>query len=522
MSNSTPFRVPGTYAGFSPVIDFGTKDKPTTEVEQLKAELDFARSRVQQLQQGQPTAFAAVLAKDGARVSLLVGTEVLELEAPHGMPVVEPGDMIRIMQRQVPGGMQLNIVGKVDEPPTVGPIGTVRQIHGKRAEVEIQGAGSKLVPVRGGCKVGDRVVLDAGGNVGIINLGGGDSSRVFTEPTGVEWDDIGGNEEAKAALREAIEYPAQHPEVFTRFGIKPAKGAMLYGPPGCGKTMLAKAAATALARVHGASGAGGYIYVKGPELVSKWAGETENNIRRVFEQARAFKARTGIPAILFFDEGDALFGRRGTGGTGRDGLQAMVVPALLAEMDGLSDAGAFVLIATNRPDALDSAVVREGRIDKKIQVRRPTQPEVAAIVARALRGKPCEASGEVMGSKAAESLFSAKRALYTLTMKGEGDRKLVLGNVASGAMAVAIADRAVAAAMRGALGGDVGRNVTAADLEQAIDEIQAEQQSLDHSDDLRELAEGGTMTGAEDLRRGKVNKGERRIVLLEDIAKTRH
>lgn len=511
--------LPNPYGGFAPTFTFGTgPQKPLTKEQQLEAELAFAKQRIQEICSG-ATHYGVILGVQSGKTMIQVGNETFEVATPSGSPTVEPGDAIRVVvQRTQQGQAAINIIEVIDDPCVAGPIVSVKQKHGDRIEVELPGGQSKLVACKGSVKPGDRVLLDTSMCAAIKNLGAAaDSSRVFTQDTGVSWDDIGGNDEAKQALREAIEYPVLHKETYARFGIKASKGVLLWGPPGTGKTMLAKACATALAKVHGDAALGGFIYVKGPELVNHFAGVTEGNIRRIFEQARAFRAKTGVPAIVFFDEADALFGKRGSRTPGLDSLQAMVIPALLAEMDGLFDTAAFVLLATNRPDALDPAVVREGRIDKKIHVKRPTQGDVASIVSKALRGKPCDAPGEVLSEKAAASLFASHRTLYTLQMKSGPERRLVLGDVTSGAMAVAIADRAVARAMRDALAGIEDRVVTSADLEGAIDEVQAEQQSLDHSEDLRQLAEGGEMVGAEDLRKKGANKGPSRILLLDDI-----
>ncbi|KAF4044377.1 ATPase family associated domain-containing protein lid 3 [Phytophthora infestans] len=176
----------------------------------------------------------------------------------------------------------------------------------------------------------------------------------------VLWSDIGGQDALKQALREAVEWPLQHPEAFTRMGIRPPKGVLLYGPPGCSKTLAAKALATE-------SGMN-FIAIKGPELFSKWVGESEQQVREVFRKARA-----ASPTVVFFDEIDALASTRGAGGS--SGASDRVLSQLLTELDGLEPLKrVLVVAATNRPDLLDPALMRPGRIDRALYVSPPDVP----------------------------------------------------------------------------------------------------------------------------------------------------
>ena len=184
--------------------------------------------------------------------------------------------------------------------------------------------------------------------------------EVYIEVPRVRWSDIGGLEEVKQELREAVEWPLKYPEKFKELGIRPPKGVLLYGPPGCGKTLLAKAVAT--------ESEANFIAVRGPELMSKWVGETERGIREVFR-----KARTAAPAIIFFDEIDALVPRRGMG-YADSGVTERAVSQLLTEMDGIATLEDVVVIgATNRPDILDPAILRPGRFDRLIYVPPPDE-----------------------------------------------------------------------------------------------------------------------------------------------------
>ena len=181
--------------------------------------------------------------------------------------------------------------------------------------------------------------------------------EIYIEVPEVHWDDIGGLGDVKQQLREAVEWPLKYPEVFNRMGIEAPKGVLLFGPPGTGKTMLAKAAATE-------SGAN-FIAVRGPEILSKWVGESEKAIREIFR-----KARLHAPAIVFFDEIDAIAQTRGFYDT--SGVTYRIVNQLLAELDGIEPlTNVVVIAATNRPDILDPALLRPGRFDKIIYVPPP-------------------------------------------------------------------------------------------------------------------------------------------------------
>ncbi len=181
--------------------------------------------------------------------------------------------------------------------------------------------------------------------------------EIYIEVPEVKWDDIGGLGEAKQELREAVEWPLKYPEAFKRMGIRPPRGILLFGPPGCGKTLLAKAVATE-------SGAN-FIAIRGPEILSKWVGESEKAIREIFR-----KARQAAPAVIFFDEIDAIAPARGLAADTH--VTERIVSQLLTEMDGIERLENVVVIAaTNRPDILDPALLRPGRFDKLIYVPPP-------------------------------------------------------------------------------------------------------------------------------------------------------
>ncbi|PIN96247.1 AAA family ATPase [Candidatus Micrarchaeota archaeon CG10_big_fil_rev_8_21_14_0_10_60_32] len=201
--------------------------------------------------------------------------------------------------------------------------------------------------------------------------------EVFVEKPTVRWEDIGGLESAKREIKEAVDLPLKNPEAFKRMGIRPVKGILLYGPPGTGKTLLAKAVAT--------EGEANFIFIRGPELVSKWIGESEKGVREIFR-----KARTAAPCIVLFDEIDSIASRRGQGDS-RDAIHEPMVNALLAEMDGLGVLKDVVVIATtNRPDQIDFALLRPGRFDKLVEVPLPDEDARLQILKVQTRAMPLE------------------------------------------------------------------------------------------------------------------------------------
>ena len=198
--------------------------------------------------------------------------------------------------------------------------------------------------------------------------------EVLVEVPKVKWEDIGGLENAKQELKEAVEWPLKYPELFRTTNIKPPKGILLYGPPGTGKTLLAKAVAN--------ESNANFISVKGPELLSKWVGESEKHVRDMFR-----KARQVAPCIIFFDEIDSLAPRRG--GVGDSHVTERVVSQLLTELDGLEELRDVVVIAaTNRPDLIDPALLRPGRIERHVYIPLPDKEARKEIFKIHLRGKP--------------------------------------------------------------------------------------------------------------------------------------
>ncbi|MFT4910567.1 MAG: transitional endoplasmic reticulum ATPase [Natronomonas sp.] len=199
--------------------------------------------------------------------------------------------------------------------------------------------------------------------------------EVFVEVPDTTWNSVGGLEDTKERLRETIQWPLDYPEVFKTMDMEAAKGVLLYGPPGTGKTLMAKAIAN--------EANSNFISIKGPELLNKYVGESEKGVREVFE-----KARSNAPTVVFFDEVDSIAGERGRG-MGDSGVGERVVSQLLTELDGLEELEDVVVIATtNRPDLIDSALLRPGRLDRHVHVPVPDEDARRAILEVHTRDKP--------------------------------------------------------------------------------------------------------------------------------------
>ena len=205
--------------------------------------------------------------------------------------------------------------------------------------------------------------------------------EVYVEVPNVHWDQVGGLEEVKQSLIEAVEWPLKNPEMFKRLGVTPPKGILLHGPPGCGKTLLAMAVAT--------ESQANFISIRGPEVFSKWVGESEKAIREIFR-----KARMAAPSIIFFDEFDSLVPRRGMGGDSR--VTERVISQLLTEIDGLLTLqNVLVIAATNRPDLIDPAVLRPGRFDRRVYVPPPDEAARLKILEIKTEGMPLDESVDI-------------------------------------------------------------------------------------------------------------------------------
>lgn len=270
--------------------------------------------------------------------------------------------------------------------------------------------------------------------------------EVFVEVPDVRWEDVGGLTAVKARLKEAVEWPLKYAHIFKKAGIKPPKGILLSGPPGCGKTLLAKAIATE-SRVN-------FLSVKGPALMSKYVGESERGVREIFKTARQ-----AAPCIIFLDETEALLPARGVGG-GDSHVSERVLSQFLAELDGIEELkGVLVLGATNRLDMMDAAVLRPGRFDAIVEIPLADEADRREIFAVHLRGKPL-AKG-----------VSAKQ----LAAKSEGLSGAEIAGVCNQA-ALAAVRRAVAAELAQEGAGEAKVLIQSADLEEALEEMMGSSQ----------------------------------------------
>jgi proteasome-associated ATPase len=234
-------------------------------------------------------------------------------------------------------------------------------------------------------KPGDSLLVDTRAGIASERVPKAEVEQLVLEHVpDVTYDDIGGLGEQVEAIRDAVELPYLHADLFVEHELRPPKGILLYGPPGCGKTMIAKAVANSLAqRVREKTGRDDvksfFLNVKGPELLNKYVGETERQIRLVFQRARE-KAAEGHPVIVFFDEMESLFRTRGSGVS--SDVETTIVPQLLAEIDGVEGLKDVVVIgASNREDMIDPAILRPGRLDVKIKVERPGMDAAREIMA---------------------------------------------------------------------------------------------------------------------------------------------
>ncbi|MCA9338153.1 proteasome ATPase [Candidatus Saccharibacteria bacterium] len=322
-------------------------------------------------------------------------------------------------------------------------------------------------------KIGDTLLVDTREGFVFERVPKSDAEQlVLEEVPDISYEDIGGLGPQIEQIRDAVELPYLHADLFTEFKLKPPKGVLLYGPPGCGKTLIAKAVANSLAKkvaeMTGDKNAKAYfLNIKGPELLNKYVGETERHIREIFGRARE-KAAEGMPVIVFFDEMESLFRTRGSGVS--SDMESTIVPQLLSEIDGVEGLeNVLVIGASNRQDMIDPAVLRPGRLDVKIRVERPGKEAAADIFSKYLTADLPIDADEIRASgggdrdkcvarlieRTVERMYaeSTENEFLEVTYQSGVTKKLYFKDFNSGAMTENIVNRAKKAAIKEVIAG---------------------------------------------------------------------
>lgn len=228
----------------------------------------------------------------------------------------------------------------------------------------------------------------------------------------IKWSDIGGMKSQIDAIKKKIEYPILHERLFKEFNLASPKGIALYGPTGCGKTLVAKAIASTLFDNNNVTNKS-FVYIKGGELLSKYVGETEQKIKRIFDSARVAHKKTGVRSIIFIDEAEAILPRRGSRIS--SDVETTIVPTFLSEMDGFESDNPFIILATNYLERIDDAILRSGRIDMKIYIGRPDHDDTTDIFKIHLGKRKVYGNIDKLAKEAADELFRREHLVETVS-----------------------------------------------------------------------------------------------------------
>ncbi|HHW83224.1 MAG TPA: proteasome ATPase, partial [Actinomycetales bacterium] len=381
----------------------------------------------------------------------------------------------------------------------IGDVAVIREVlEGDRVLAAVRADDERILRLAGPLlgiplRIGDAVVADLRTSFATDLVQRSEiEDLILEEQPDTEYSDIGGLDPQIEQIRDAIELPFTHPELYREHGLRPPKGVLLYGPPGTGKTLIARAVARSLAQLAGGEGGTSYfLNIKGPELLNKFVGETERQIRVIFARARE-RATSGVPVIVFFDEMESLFRIRGAGIS--SDVETTIVPQLLAEIDGVETLDNVVVIgASNREDMIDPAILRPGRLDLKIRIDRPDAAGARDIFSKyltpdlPLRDRDVDAAGgdrqaavDAMIEAAVERLYSTgPENEYLELTYADGTREVLhVKDFSSGALIANVVDRAKKSAIKALL--TTGeRGITTTHVLEAIE------QELRESEDLR-------------------------------------
>lgn len=425
---------------------------------------------------------------------------------------VQPGTVVRLNEA-------LTIVEAISDQMPFGVTASLRDVlaDGQRARVVLGNDDEHIVYLAETLRTqklrpGVSLLVDTKSSFALEVVPKAEVDELLLEEVpDVTYEEIGGLARQIDEIRDAIELPFIHQDLYREFHLTPPKGMLLYGPPGCGKTLIAKAVAHSLAEAAHDSAAdttgaatqpgiaeSSFLSIKGPELLNKYVGETERHIRNVFERARD-KASDGHPVIVFFDEMDSIFRTRGSGVS--SDMETTVVPQLLAEIDGVEDLRNVIVIgASNREDMIDPAILRPGRLDLKIRIDRPDRDAAHDILSKyivpQLRFDPAALAGRSAAQYVQWLLDELTNYLFRRTtdthyadlVLASGEvRQLHLADVVSGAMLHNIVDRAKKLAIKDIVSGD-GDGLRTAHFTNAVDAEFSEQTDLPNTSNPAEWA----------------------------------
>jgi len=416
----------------------------------------------------------------------------------------------------------LNVV-MARSPEITGEVVTVKEVMDDGIRIVVTGRADEervceLADAIRGTHIrnGDHVRLDIRSNLLLEVLPRPEVEHLLLEEVpDISYSDIGGLDEQIEQIADAVELPYLHQDLFTEHRLPAPKGILLYGPPGCGKTLIAKAVANSLAKkvadtVGEGKGHSYFINIKGPELLNKYVGETERQIRLVFQRARE-KSDEGWPVIVFFDEMDSMFRTRGTGIS--SDMESTIVPQLLAEIDGVEGLTNVIVIgATNREDLIDPAILRPGRLDVKIKIERPNDEAARSIFARYLTNdipiSQEESVTEMINSTVTEMYSEEEVNRFLEVTYQNGDKEILYyKDFASGAMIENVVRRAKKLAIKRVIDGGA-KGVCTADLLASIKQEYKEHEDLPNT------------TNPDDWAKISGKKGERIVFIRTLVAES--